>query len=162
METVKTLIFTVLVPGSVVFVFPLLIFGPLEPDTRPYVPFGLVVMLVGAALYGWAASAFVRSGRGTPAPIDPPQKLVAVGPSRFSRNPMYVAVLLFLAGESVFLDSRSFLLYLAGVAVLFQLFIVLYEEPTLRKEFGETYMHYTEAVPRWLPVNLFGPRKFPT
>ena len=94
---------------------------------------------------------FVRQGRGTPAPVAPPERLIANGLYRYVRNPMYIGVLAMIFGQALFLGSRGILLYGLGMALAFHLFVVLYEEPTLRWQFGAEYETYCQRVPRWLP-----------
>jgi len=94
---------------------------------------------------------FVRRGLGTPAPVLPPQRLVVSGFYRYVRNPMYVAVLVTLLGESLLLGSRRVLVYAAVVATCFHWFVVLYEEPLLRRRFGADYDDYCRRVHRWRP-----------
>ncbi|MGE5345481.1 MAG: methyltransferase family protein [Acidithiobacillales bacterium] len=96
--------------------------------------------------------AFARRGRGTPFPLDPPRHLVASGLYRFVRNPMYVAVLNIVLGEAVVFSSGELVVYWFPVLAGFHLFVVLYEEPTLRKQFGREYGSYCRRVPRWVPT----------
>ena len=91
------------------------------------------------------------TGRGTPAPIDPPKELVARGLYRYVRNPMYVGVMSILVGEALIFASRTLVWYAVTVFIGFNLFVLLYEEPTLRHKFGAAYERYCAAVPRWLP-----------
>jgi protein-S-isoprenylcysteine O-methyltransferase Ste14 len=96
---------------------------------------------------------FGHTGRGTPAPIAPPQKLVVVGFYRFVRNPMYVG---FFAGWVslwiIFGRASLAAVVSAGLVLgLVQLFVQFYEEPTLAAKFGPDYTNYCNHVPRWLP-----------
>ncbi len=111
---------------------------------------GLIPIVAGGVLYTRSTWDLVQTGRGTPAPIDPPARLVARGFYRFTRNPMYVAVLAVLLGEAIVFRSTVLLGYTIAVGVAFHLFVVYYEEPTLRRLFGAAYQHYCESVPRWL------------
>jgi protein-S-isoprenylcysteine O-methyltransferase Ste14 len=148
----KTVVFTVLVPGSVAGVIPfLLVHGQIRVGPIGLATAGLVLIALGAACYLRCAFDFSFTGRGTPAPIDPPRALVAKGPYRFVRNPMYVGVLTVLVGEAVALGSISLFCYAVVVGLLFHWFVVLYEEPALRAKFGRGYDEYLAAVPRWLP-----------
>jgi protein-S-isoprenylcysteine O-methyltransferase Ste14 len=112
---------------------------------------GMVVAAAGAALALWCVIAFASIGRGTPAPFDPPRRLVIQGPYHFVRNPMYVGAGLALAGAALFYES----LPLMGYSVLFllaaHLFVVWYEEPTLRRTFGQEYEAYCRRVRQWWP-----------
>jgi len=112
---------------------------------------GAVLFLGGLALFAWCVSLFARVGRGTLAPWDPTQALVAVGPYRYVRNPMISGVALMLAGEACLWGSFA-IAALAAVFILFNhLYFVLLEEPGLERRFGESYQVYKAKVPRWLP-----------
>src|SRR5579862_5105186 len=112
---------------------------------------GLVLILAGAALDAATVCFFVLEGRGTPALFDPPRKFVPHGPYRFMRNPMYMGYFTVLVGLGLCLRSLAMVLF-AGVAFLVvHAFVVLAEEPGLRKRFGEEYESYCRAVPRWVP-----------
>ena len=154
MTWLKTLIFTFIVPGTVTIYVPhwLLATESLSPafDLGLTHYLGLVLMTLGAAIYGWCAWDFTFTGKGTPAPIDPPKELVVRGLYRYTRNPMYVGVLTVLLGETLWFGSRRLLVYTAAVALLFHLFITLYEEPVLQQSFGDAYRRYRGNVPRWL------------
>jgi len=110
---------------------------------------GAVVVAGGAVLALWCIVTFLVIGRGTPAPFDPPRRLVVVGPYRLVRNPMYIGAALALAGASLFYESWALLGYCAGFAFVTHLFVVTYEEPTLRATFGDPYVSYCERVHRW-------------
>ena len=94
---------------------------------------------------------FVRQGHGTPAPMAPPGRLVVSGPYRAVRNPAYLTALGVLLGEALLLGSRAVLVYAGAMAVAFHLFVVLYEEPALRRKFGAEYEAFCREVPRWIP-----------
>jgi protein-S-isoprenylcysteine O-methyltransferase Ste14 len=100
----------------------------------------------------WCVRAFYIYGRGTLAPWDPPQELVATGVYRLSRNPMYVAVVLVLWGWALSFRSRSLAIYAFGVMVAFHLRVVFGEEPWLARTHGESWVRYKAQVPRWLGV----------
>jgi protein-S-isoprenylcysteine O-methyltransferase Ste14 len=129
---------------------------------------GFQVDTTGAARWRWLAAVpsvlgfavalrciwdFGWTGRGTPMPLAPPQHLVAVGFYRYVRNPMYVAFFVGWAGLwIIFGRANLFAIASACAAVLaVHLFVMLYEEPTLRKKFGPDYDEYRKNVPRWLP-----------
>lgn len=90
-------------------------------------------------------------GSGTPAPIFPTDRLVAEGFYRFMRNPMYVAVLAIVIGQALLFSSLLVLAYAVVLAAAFHLFVLFYEEPTLRKTYGASYDAYCAEVGRWLP-----------
>ena len=154
MAALKTLIFSILVPGTVAGVIPWLLLQG-SSNLVPMIPsvwmVGLLPILLGVGLYLWCAGAFAFLGKGTPAPIDAPKVLVVQGFYRWVRNPMYVAVLMVVIGEAILF--RSFLL--AGYAMVlwgvFHIFVVFVEEPTLRRQFGASYERYLRTVPRWIP-----------
>jgi protein-S-isoprenylcysteine O-methyltransferase Ste14 len=117
---------------------------------------GAALIGVGAALALWCIAVFVVRGLGTPAPFDAPRFLVAGGPYRWSRNPMYVGGLAVLAGLGLWLQSGAILLFAVVALGLAQAFVVLYEEPTLRRAFGESYEQYLRDVPRWVGCRRAG------
>ncbi len=96
---------------------------------------------------------FAWSGRGTPAPWDPPRRLVVAGLYRYVRNPMYVGMGLFLIGEAFLLPAvtRGLLITVAVFGAAATAFILAYEEPALREKFGGEYVEYCRHVRRWLP-----------
>ncbi len=112
---------------------------------------GMMLAGVGAAIALWCILTFAILGHGTPAPFDPPRRLVVRGPYRYVRNPMYLGAALALAGAALCYQS----LPLLGYAVLFMVvthgFVVIYEEPTLRQTFGNDYQAYCGRVGRWFP-----------
>jgi protein-S-isoprenylcysteine O-methyltransferase Ste14 len=110
---------------------------------------GMIIGIAGAVIALWCVGAFAWIGRGTPAPFDPPRKLVIRGPYRFVRNPMYIGAGLALAGAALFYKSISLLLYVGIFLLATHLFVVLYEEPTLRRSFGAEYEAYCHRVRRW-------------
>ena len=112
---------------------------------------GVIVGLGGAALALWCIGTFIVVGRGTPAPFDPPRLRVDAGPYRLVRNPMYIGAGFALAGAALFYESWALLGYCAAFALIMHLFVVVYEEPTLRATFGAPYVQYCERVRRWWP-----------
>jgi protein-S-isoprenylcysteine O-methyltransferase Ste14 len=152
---VGTIIFVLVVPGSVIVYVPYLLSG-----WHVQAPFfgvrvlpwmGLALILGALPVFTDFLLRFVREGRGTPAPIAPPRHLVVRGSFRHVRNPGYVAVVSLLLGQALCFGSIGVLLYALAVAVMFHLFVVLYEEPTLRRQFGAEYETYCQQVPRWVP-----------
>ena len=155
MVWLKALLFTVVVPGTVLGLVPglLLADGHGRAPSALGLPDVLALLLgfAGASLYAACLRSFVSTGRGTPAPLDPPCELVAAGPYRRVRNPMYVGVLAVVAAEAIFFRSVTLAVYGGLLLLAFHLFVVLYEEPHLRRRFGKSYEQYLAAVPRWLP-----------
>jgi protein-S-isoprenylcysteine O-methyltransferase Ste14 len=154
---VKTAIFTVLVPGTVGGYVPYrLTRGAVARPPADWIGYvGLLPLAFGVALYLRSAWHFAVTGLGTPAPIDPPKTLVVRGPYRLTRNPMYVAVLSVLVGETLMVRSAVLIEYALAVFAAFYAFVLLYEEPMLRSKFGTEYREYCAHVPRWI-VRLSG------
>ncbi len=147
----KTFLFTLVGPCTVTVVVPYCLLSFHAELYGSIATVGFLPIALGGAFYLWCAWDFVTVGQGTPAPIDPPRFLVARGLYRVVRNPMYVGILLVLLGESIIFRSVSILIYAAIVCLLFHLFVVFYEEPTLKRKFGASYEEYCRAVPRWIP-----------
>lgn len=112
---------------------------------------GIALAVGGAGLALWCVGTFVRVGRGTPAPFDPPRRLVVAGPYRFVRNPMYLGAGLALAGAALYYASWWLVAYLGLLFLASHLFIVFHEEPALRRSFGAEYRDYCGVVGRWVP-----------
>jgi protein-S-isoprenylcysteine O-methyltransferase Ste14 len=146
---IRSLLAAALLPGTVTIIVPWLILGR-GASTGAHWP-GLVLVALGAAILFRCIWEFAVSGRGTLAPIDPPTRLVVNGLYRYVRNPMYVGVVLILAGEAWAFASGWLAMYAAGFFLVVNLFIIFYEEPALRRTFGESYAEYTRTVPRWMP-----------
>jgi protein-S-isoprenylcysteine O-methyltransferase Ste14 len=112
---------------------------------------GASLVIAGGALAIWCILTFVVRGKGTPAPFDPPRRLVVSGPYRFVRNPMYLGAGLALLGAGLFYRSAV----IGGYAGLFlavtHLFVRVYEEPALHAGFGEEYEEYCRRTRRWWP-----------
>lgn len=148
----KAATFTLAVPGIVAGVAPYLLdalFGVRGSVIGPLRYAGWIVITVGIAGYLRCARDFVTVGRGTPAPIDAPQELVIQGLYRWSRNPMYVSVLLVVFGQAIVLESLTVLAYGILLWAGFHVFVRWYEEPRLTRRFGSPYERYRAAVPRW-------------
>jgi protein-S-isoprenylcysteine O-methyltransferase Ste14 len=118
--------------------------GPLELG-------GIAVGVGGALLALWCIVTFALVGRGTPAPFDPPRRLVVSGPYRYVRNPMYLGAGLALGGAALVYGSLALLMYLGAFLVATHVFVLAYEEPTLARLFGDEYATYRTRVHRWLP-----------
>ena len=112
---------------------------------------GMIMVTIGTAIALWCVFTFVFIGKGTPAPFDPPKKLVVRGPYRFVRNPMYIGAGMTLAGAALYYESLSVFIYTCLFFLITHLFVVLYEEPTLRRTFGDDYEAYCRRVRRWIP-----------
>jgi protein-S-isoprenylcysteine O-methyltransferase Ste14 len=139
-------------PGMVAFVVPVVVLAP-DGAVR-FERWGLIPVVTGTGLLLWCVREFYTAGRGTLAPWTPPQTLVVTGVYRYSRNPMYVAVALVLAGWAVGFRSRPLAIYAVIVVAAFHLRVVFGEEPWLARTHGEAWVQYRSRVPRWL-----GPRR---
>jgi len=105
---------------------------------------------VGVAVFLHCSGLFARVGRGTPVPAEPPKRLVTNGLFRYSRNPIYVAYAAVLLGEFLWFGHVALLAYLGLYILAAQAIIVWWEEPVLRRRFGDDYLRYTGEVRRWL------------
>ena len=147
----KSLLFAAIVPGTVAVYVPILMTRNSCLASDPEVAFAVAVLAAGGAVYVSCAWDFATHGRGTPLPIDAPKKLVVRGLYRYTRNPMYVGVLTVILGWAILFRTVALVVYGLMVATCFHLFIVFYEEPHLRREFGREYEQYRTRVGRWLP-----------
>ncbi len=148
----KTLLFTILVPGTVAVGVPYWLLGGFPvPALGPLAGFGLLCLVAGASIYFRCAWEFAVRGLGTPAPIAPTKFLVVSGLHRYVRNPMYLGVALVILGEAALFRAPHLVEYAALMLLIAHLFVVFYEEPTLRRQFGESYEEYLRTVPRWIP-----------
>ncbi len=112
---------------------------------------GIILIAAGAALGLTCVGVFVIIGKGTAAPFDPPRKFVAVGPYKYVRNPMYIGALLVILGFGFYINSLAVLIFGLPWILFALLFVIFYEEPALRKKFGEEYRTYCDGVNRWVP-----------
>lgn len=119
--------------------------------TGPWQFVGMLCGIAGAALVLACILTFVFAGKGTPAPFDPPRRLVVRGPYQFVRNPMYAGAGLALTGAAVFYQSASLFTYACVFLLVTHLFVVWFEEPVLRKTFGGDYDAYCGRAGRWWP-----------
>ncbi len=159
MLLLKSILFTILIPGTVTVVIPYVIVSrrgsAAWPDWSVLQNLSLLPMALGAAILFRCVWDFAVVGHGTLAPIDPPKQLVARGFYRYVRNPMYLGVLILLLGETLFFQSVAMLVYVLGWLAMIHLVVVLYEEPALRRQFGEPYDRYRQSVRRWVPGKPF-------
>jgi protein-S-isoprenylcysteine O-methyltransferase Ste14 len=112
---------------------------------------GLLFIAAGLAILLDSFGRFALQGLGTPAPVFPTRYLVVSGLFRYVRNPMYVAVVSLVLGQGLFFGSVRVLEYGVAIWAAFHLFVLIYEEPTLRKTYGPEYERFCANVPRWIP-----------
>ena len=113
----------------------------------------IALFVIGGLVMAKCVWDFAWTGHGTPAPFDPPRKLVVTGLYLFVRNPMYLGMGLVLAGEALLWPqiARELVILLIVCWALVNGFVMLYEEPHLREKFGDDYVEYCRHVKRWLP-----------
>jgi protein-S-isoprenylcysteine O-methyltransferase Ste14 len=150
-----TALFVALVPGTVVGWVPWWLtrweIQPAFLGLEATRWLGVALMVAGAPFFVSFASRFAIEGRGTPAPVAPTRHLVVGGAFRFVRNPGYIGVVALVLGQALFFVSAELAVWAAALALGFHLFVLFYEEPTLRAAYGEDYEHFCREVPRWLP-----------
>lgn len=151
----RNLFFTIIQPGVVAGLIPFLIIKNKANDifVQPlqfHHYAGAIIFIIGLAIMLSCIISFAVKGRGTLSPVDPTKQLVVSGLYKFSRNPMYVGVMLMLIGEAVFTQSVSLSVYSLFIFLFFHLFILIHEEPQLKRVFGEDYIAYRQKVRRWI------------
>ncbi len=148
----RALSFVVAVQLTVIGVVPWLLadFGPRLPIGLWHW-LGIVPLAIGALALLWCNWAFVTQGRGTAAPYDPPRALVVQGLYRYVRNPMYVSATLIVLGIGLWTAAAILFGYSLLLALSYNFFVRYYEEPRLQRTFGQSYLEYCAAVPRWWP-----------
>src|SRR5437667_7674106 len=129
MLLLKNLLFTLIVPGTIGVYVPLLLARGRPAAEGPMLLSALALLAFGGAIYAWCVWDFAVFGRGTPAPIDAPKKLVVRGLYRYTRNPMYIGVLTIILGWAALYQTLRIVLYALCVGLSFHCFIVFYEEP---------------------------------
>jgi protein-S-isoprenylcysteine O-methyltransferase Ste14 len=154
---VKTII---VLPGTVLVFIPAAIllvthnsrFAPeLASPTKIWFWLALLAGIIGLALSGWAATLFMKFGKGTPAPWDPPERLVIQGPYCYVRNPMITGALLMLLAEAILFRSLPVAAWMTVFFIGNAIYFPLIEEKGLEKRFGDEYRNYKAHVPRWIP-----------
>lgn len=151
---VRSAFWTLAFPGFLAGFLPWRYFGVSEVViswTNRLHLLGLMLVALGSALLIACIVEFARRGRETLSPVDPPKELVVQGLYRYVRNPMYLSVLTIVAGEIILTRSGALLVYWLAFLTCATLFVRGYEEPYLRRQFGESYTAYTQTVGRWIP-----------
>jgi protein-S-isoprenylcysteine O-methyltransferase Ste14 len=152
---VGSAVFFVLAPGTILGYLPWLLTGWQVRDPLPvWLPFrflGVLLLLAGVGAIVHSFIRFVVEGLGTPAPVAAPRHLVVGGLYSHVRNPIYVSLLVAITGEALLLGHLSLLVYAGAVGLFLILWVLIFEEPALREQFGEEYETYRRAVPGWWP-----------
>ena len=142
----------VLLPGTVAVAVPAILAAAYGTDFDLLrAVLGAPLAAAGFALWVWTVQLFARIGKGTLAPWDPTERLVAQGPYAHVRNPMITAVLAVLVGEALVLGSVAMGIWAVAFAAVNHVFFLAYEEPAVERRFGDEYRRYKENVPRWIP-----------
>lgn len=150
----------IILPGTVIVFIPVLLlkfsqttsFAPsLVSPNQLHFWLAFVVAIIGLGLAVWTVSLFMKNGGGTPAPWQPPKKLVIRGPYRYVRNPMITAVILMLSALAIFFQSWPIAVWMIIFFVGNAIYFPLIEEKGLEKRFGSVYLQYKAHVPRWIP-----------
>lgn len=155
MLLLRSIFFTILQPGTAVVLIPYWLISSgsagILSSHQPLRYLGVPLIVTGSAGLLWCIREFFSRGRGTISPIDPPKSLVVRGLYKYVRNPMYVSVVTILIGEATFFMSLPVLIEAGVFIILAHIFVAGYEEPSLRRGFGESYERYTQAVGQWIP-----------
>jgi protein-S-isoprenylcysteine O-methyltransferase Ste14 len=158
----RSLLWTVLFPGFFAGYVPWRFLGlsRVQVSLSDPVQFvGLLLTGTGVALLATCIVEFAGSGRGTLSPVDPPRELVVRGLYRYVRNPMYLSVTAIVLGEALVARSETIAMYWATWFACVNAFVIGYEEPTLRRQFGGAYEDYASRVGRWIPVYVRQPQR---
>ena len=152
--TLGSAVFLIIAPGFVAGLAPWWI-SKRGTDTTslgwPLQGLGILLIAAGALVLLDSFARFALQGLGTPAPVFPTRHLVVTGLYRYVRNPMYVAVVSVILGQSLVFGNSRVLGYGLLVWLAFHMFVLLYEEPTLRATFADEYRDFCSNVPRWIP-----------
>lgn len=155
MLTLKTILATIFVPGTACILVPYLILratnATIKRPTSPAQVIAILVILSGIYMIVWVSTTFVRQGRGTPVPVEPPTRLIIKGLYRYVRNPMYVGAVLVVLGEALYFRSIWLLVYAIAIWAMLHAALLVFEERQLKERFGPDYEQYLRAVPRWIP-----------
>jgi protein-S-isoprenylcysteine O-methyltransferase Ste14 len=140
-----------ILPFTVTVIVPYLFRPQFVPGYNIFKISGILLGMAGLSLFFYTVFLFRTIAKGTLAPWSPKQKLVAVGPYRYCRNPMITGVLFILAGEALFFRSAGLLIWAGLFVAINTMYFLVYEEPDLEDRFGQDYKVYKRHVPRWLP-----------
>lgn len=111
---------------------------------------GAILFTMGLSIAALCTFVFIRKGDGTPAPIEPPKKLVCDTIYSLGRNPMYIGYFLMIIGETLFTGHSGLIIYAFLLIPGIHYYVVFFEEPKLQRRFGKCYLHYKLKTPRWI------------
>ena len=152
MTVYKSLLYLIFEAGLFALYIPLVFLrSGARIETGVVAFLALPLWLIGGLIVLRSFWDFTFKGRGTPVPMDPPKELVITGFYRYIRNPIYVGVLLIFLGHFLWFGYWALLIYTVFAFIGVHFFVVLYEEPTLKRKFGAAYEDYLKRVPRWIP-----------
>ncbi len=152
MTVLKSLLYLIFEAGLFALYIPLALLrtGP-RIGTGAITLLAIPLWLIGSLIILWCFRDFTFRGRGTPLPTDPPRELVITGPYRYVRNPIYVGAGLIFLGHFLWFGYWALLIYAVLAFIGVHFFVILYEEPALKRRFGTSYEDYFKSVPRWFP-----------
>ena len=110
---------------------------------------GVGLSAIGIIFFLYCSNLFSKIGKGTPAPIEPPKKLVIEGVYRYTRNPIFIAYFMIILGLFFIFGYFFMIIYIISAIIFLHFYLIYFEEPSLRKRFGDDYIMYTKNVPRW-------------
>ena len=155
LSIIGSAIFLVIAPGTVAVLVPRWISR--WQLAQPWLGFyvlrlvGILLIIYGGGVLLDSFARFAIQGLGTPAPVMPTKHLVVTGLYRYVRNPMYVGVFCAIVGQALLFGNFKVLVYGVCMFIVAACFVLLYEEPTLRRTFGAEYDEFCDNVPRWIP-----------
>ena len=151
MKTILKNIFSLILPITALIIIPMYIEPDISIKKISALVTGLFIICIGLYIMTLTISLFIRIGKGTLAPWSQTKKLVISGIYGHLRNPMISGVLMVLTGESIAILSLNIFIWTVIFYIINNFYFVFYEEPNLKKRFGNEYQEYTNNVPRWLP-----------
>lgn len=144
--------FIIILPA---FLIILSIYYELAIINKPYfIYLGSFLIILGVINFWYCTGLFAFFGRGTPAPIEPPDKLVVKGIYKYTRNPMYFSYFFIILGEFFLFGYMILFYYFLFIIFFINFYLIFFEEPALKRRFGEEYLLYKKRVPRWISLSL--------
>lgn len=152
-------LFSLILPITIAVLVPLLVILGFHNHLLPFnsalngaiLAVGTFLIIGGLGFVVYTNKAFLRIGKGTLAPWDPPKKLVVAGAYRYVRNPMISGVLMIVLGETLIFSSIELFILFILFFIVNHIYFIYLEEPGLMKRFGDDYAEYKKNVPRWIP-----------